>query len=217
MSEIKYIFELYNEGYDKKFINYCKTDDKIYILNRYRTFYNTDKIKDQDLYNLIDFNYDGLKVNIICKIEDADAKYMYHYIQSLVDDPDENYIYKYVKRYEEGYYIKKKYDSGYSKKYQKQYREKNKEKMKKYNRDYKKKYVLNDHQKEQNKIRCKKYYREHKERIKEQMRQHYKNKKFEIREKMRRKIKCPHCEKEMRRDSLNYHIKNSCIKINCEN
>ena len=211
MSQINYIFELYNVGFDKKFINYCKTDDKIYILNRYRTFYNTDKIKDKDLYNLIDYDYDNLKVNIICEIENADAEYMYHYIQSLVDDPDENYIFKYVKRYEEGYYIKKNYDSEYDKKYHKQYYIKNKEKMKKYNRDYKKKYVLNDEQKEKNKIRCKKYYQEHSERIKEQMRQHYKKNSEQIKENMRQKIRCLNCEKEMRKDSLYYHKNNSCI------
>ena len=71
--------------------------------------------------------------------------------------------------------------------------------------------MLSDEQKERNKIRCKKYYQEHSERIKEQMRQHYKKNSEQIKENMRQKIRCLNCEKEMRKDSMYYHLKNTCI------
>ena len=209
MSEIKYIYVLYNENYDKKFISWCKTDDKNYILSRYRTFYNTKKIKDQNLYNLIDYDYYNLKVNIILKIEDADPEYMYYYIQSLVDDPDENYIFNYIKKYEEGYYYKKKeYDPEYNKNYQMRYYEKNKEKIQKYNREYQKvykKYKLSEEQKEKNKIRCRKYYQLNKE-VHKQTIKKYKNK----------IITCSNCGLQMKNGNLNYHIKKKCEKINIE-
>jgi hypothetical protein len=207
MSEIKYIFVLYNEGFDKRFINWGNTNDRQYILNRYRSFYNTDKIKEHNLYDLINYDYNNLKVKIICQIEDADPEYMYHYIQSLVDDPDENYFFRYVKKYEEGYYTKKQYDAEYSKNYSKEYYIKNKQKIQEYNREYQKyykKYNLSDEQKEKNKIRCRKYYQLNKQQHKQTV------KKYND-----RIINCPSCNIELKIANFKYH-KKKCQKLNIE-
>jgi len=48
------------------------------------------------------------------------------------------------------------------------------------------------------------------------MREHYKKNSERIKEKMRVKINCTYCNSELRKDSMYYHLKNTC-KNNIKN
>ena len=75
----------------------------------------------------------------------------------------------------------------------KEYHEKNKEAIKQQRKEYREK------NKEAIKQKKKKYYEKNIDFVKQKSKEYY--------EKAKQKVKCPHCEKEIRKDSMKRHIK----------
>jgi vacuolar-type H+-ATPase subunit H len=108
---------------------------------------------------------------------------------------------------EEGKYIReitcvnKKVSGRTRKEYREENKEVLKEKFKKYRED----------NKELIKEKKKKYYEENKEVLKENNKKYYEDNKELIKEKKKTKVKCPHCNKDLNKSSLNRHIKRQHI------
>jgi predicted GIY-YIG superfamily endonuclease len=100
-----------------------------------------------------------------------------------------------------------------------EYRQDNKQEKAKQNKEYcqdnkekiveqRKEYYQNN--KEKMAKKNKEYRQNNKEKIKECKKQHYEQNRDEILQKTKQNIRCPHCDKELRKGSLLKHIKKFC-------
>jgi hypothetical protein len=99
----------------------------------------------------------------------------------------------------------KKYNEEHNehlKQQKKEYYEKNKEVITQKKKEYQEK------NKEHLKQKSKEYQERNKDIIKQKKKEYYEKNKEVISQKSKEKVKCPHCEKEMCKKSINRHIKN---------
>jgi len=156
-----------------------------------------------EIFKLDDGPYIELVKNHPCSCRDELIKEEGKYIRKIkcVNKRVEGRTYK--ERCEDNKEKMKEYRKEYynlNKEYHKEYYEDNKEKMKEYRKEY---YEDN---KEKMKEYHKEYYEDNKEKMKEKLEEYREKNKEILKQKASQKVKCPQCDKEMRRDSVKKHI-----------